>query len=132
MSDFDDRGKEPASEKAKRKWGNADIERRYKEARQNETDEFAVAYGKKQRPTAPPAVKIFTPSDADLETVEQRRTKRIKTATELRRQIRMLEDVVRSGRNGLSEITLAGYCASLETRKRALLLEKLKRLEQRI
>lgn len=126
---MDDR-KEPASETAKRKWANADIERRYKEARQNETDEFEVAYGVKQRPTAPPAVKVFTPSDADIETVEQRRARRLKTATELRRQIKLLEELVRSGRNAVSEITIAGYCAALERRKRALLLEKLRRLEQ--
>jgi hypothetical protein len=125
-----DERKEPASEIAKRKWANADIERRYKESRANETDEFTTCYGKKQRPTAPPAVKVFTPSDADIETVEQRRAKRIKTATELRRQIKLLEEVVRSGRNSITEVAMAGYRAALERRKRALLLEKLRRLEQ--
>lgn len=130
MSDLDDPSK-TAWEKANRRWANADIERRYKEARATESDEFAVAYGRKQRPTAPPAVKIFTPSDGDIENVEQRRVRHIKTATELRRQIKLLEGVVRSGRNTITEITLPGYRAQLERQKRRLLVETLRRLQAR-
>jgi hypothetical protein len=124
-------GKSPTGEtpeqKAARKWQNHDIAKRFKEERAT------------NKPAVPePAVRVLTSSDANI---ERRRVKRLKTLADLRRLVRQLEDIVHSGRSTITvngpelkdqrkrEQTLAGYHAVLETRKRRLLTEKLKRLE---
>jgi hypothetical protein len=106
---------ETAEQKAARKWKNHEVAKRFRE-------ELAIC-----KPVQPD--RVITPSDDDIETREQRRARRLKTAHELKQQIKLLETVVRSGRSAVTEITLAGYRAQLEARKRALLLEKLRRLE---
>ena len=137
--------KEPAQETAKRRWANNDIRKRYKESQQefapdDPNNPFVTAYGKKQKPTLPPAARVITPSDDDIETIEKQRAKRVKTVAELRKVTKFLQDIIRSGRGTITvrgaelkgprrEATLAGYRASLEMRKRRLLLEKLRRLE---
>jgi hypothetical protein len=106
---------ETAEQKAARKWKNHEVAKRFRE-------ELAIC-------KRVPQERIITPSDCDIETREQRRAKRIRTATELRRQIGLLQDIIRSGRNTITEATIAGYRAQLEHQKRRLLVEKLRRLE---
>jgi hypothetical protein len=111
-------GKSPAGEtaeqRAARKWKNHEVAKRFRE-------ELAIC-----KPI--PQERVIVPNDEDIETREQRRAKRLKTATELRCQIKLLEGVIR-GRNTISEITIVGWQASLRASRRRLLLEKLRRLE---
>lgn len=105
---------ETARQKLERKMSNAEIAKRYRENKQI---------------SAEPKDRVITPKDEDIETREQRRVKRFKTRQELRRQVKLLEEVVRSGRNAITEEKIAGYRVALRKRKHKLLLEKLRRLE---
>lgn len=108
--------KESAQQKAERKWSNAEISKKYKDEL-----EFNKQLSEHD--------KIITPKDEDVETVEQQRSKRLKTMKDLKLENKLLREIVRSGRNSISEVTVAGYRASLRSKKRKLLAEKLKRLE---
>ena len=108
--------------KAERKWSNHDIAKRYREKR------------KLVQPVArEPSVKIVTPSNAEIETIENRKAK------EQRKLARFLKEMVTCGRSTVTigpelkgrgrATVIAGYGNCLAMRKKKLLLEKLRRLE---
>jgi len=117
---------ETARRKAERLWSNADISKRYRE-------ELKIA-----KEVAPPSETAFLVIDNDIEAVQS--VKRLDDVKKLRKKVKLLKDIVHSGRSAVTvrvpELKgaerakmLTGYRASLAQRKRALLLEKRRRLE---
>jgi hypothetical protein len=139
---------EPARKKAERIWRNHDVATRFKKLKSPDCDpgtsptedEFQFYDGKKYFATEvpkPPSeliARTITPSDEDIETIAQQRQKRD------RRLYKFLADMVRIGRSTITltgpeligierEKRLAAYKAELARRKRRLMLERLRRLE---
>lgn len=93
------------------------LERRYKEARQSfapddPENSFKTKYGKKQKPTAPPAVEVIETDNPRVSAFERK----------FKRDIKVML-------NEHKQISVAAYRAILRHQKRRLLLEKLRRLE---
>jgi hypothetical protein len=122
-----DKPKEPARELAKRKWSNHNIEKRYKESREQYAPDdpenpFKTEYGKKQKPTAPSALNVISRAKPD------RRGSVIRSQTMFAKFIReMLDDHKR--KNAQKQLIL--YAISIKLQRYRLLKEKLRRLEIR-
>jgi hypothetical protein len=151
MSSFNkDPPTEPARKKAQRRWRNYEIASRFKKLKEqrpqssdrSEEDEFHIFDGKKffaAEVPKPPRdeellASILTPSDEDVENIDKLRQKRD------RRLYKFLVELVRVGRNTITvtgpeltgpqrDVILAGSRSIVERRKRRLLMEKLRRLE---
>jgi hypothetical protein len=116
-----ERPKETAHAKAKRRWRNHDISTRFKEAQKNPNgaNEFPVFDGKKyfatERPKPPKIGETLTNGEkrsGSVHRLESKLTKHIKSLLK-----------------GHVDKNLAMYAASLQYQKRRLLLERLRRLE---
>lgn len=131
MSDDLFSDKPNARDVANRKWGNADIRRRYKEALKeygpdDPENPFQTEYGRKQQPTAPPAVNVISASPEQIKSIEKERRRRERQVNKILAEVLAPEMFTM---NIKREVLIAGVRAHIYNQKRRLLLEKLKRME---